>query len=170
MKKVKFGISFLLLIIVCVVIGNFLLLINYLLALTLHELAHLFVATKYGYSLKQFNINIFGVSIELNEKISDKDCFAINIAGPIFNLMLCVMCLALYWLIPATFNYLNLFCISNLVLAVFNLIPVYPLDGGKIFRSMFSSTKKYKKLDFVVRSGFAVLFLCLFVLSIFVQV
>lgn len=166
MKKFKFGFSFLLLVLICILMRNFLLLVNYLFALTLHELAHLFVATKCGYSLKQFKLNMFGVSVELDEKINDKDSFAINIAGPMFNLLLCVFCVALYWLIPISFKYLNLFCMSNLTLAVFNLLPVYPLDGGKIFKTLFSNNKKYKILDLCVRLILIGVSLILFLISL----
>ena len=151
MKKLKCGFGFILLIIICVATQKFLLLINYLLALVLHELAHIFVATKCGYNLKEFKINLFGISVELDEKIADKDAFAINIAGPIFNLFLAILCMALYWLIPVSFKYLNLFCISNLTLAVFNLLPVYPLDGGKIFKSLIQNNKIYNKLNKIIK-------------------
>lgn len=160
MKKIKFGASFLLTILICAITKNFLLLINYILALTLHELAHLFVAIKRGYTLKEFKLSAFGVSVELGEKINDKDSFAVNIAGPAINLFLCLICVAMYWLVPISFKILNNFCLANLTLAIFNLIPVYPLDGGKIFASMVADSKKYKILDKAVRM--VLLLLCIF--------
>ncbi len=151
MRKFKIGTSFFLLIIVCVLTKNFLLLMNYILALFLHELAHLFVATKRGYVLKQLRLDMFGLCIELEDKIDDKDSFAINIAGPLMNLGLVIVCMALYWLVPMSFRYLNIFCMSNLVLAIFNLLPIYPLDGGKIVSSIFKSEKTYRRMDLLLR-------------------
>ena len=116
------------------------LLINYILALTLHELAHIFVATKRGYTLKEFKISLFGVAVELNEKIDENDSFVVNISGPVFNLFLCLICVAFYWFIPKSFVVLNTFCISNLTLAIFNLMPIYPLDGFNIIESFSRRT------------------------------
>lgn len=167
MKKFKIGISFFVLVFVCVVLKNVVLLVNYILALALHELAHLFVAFKRGYSLKFIKLDIFGLAIELNEKIDNDDSFAINVAGPLFNLFLCLVCVALYWLVPASFKILNGFCFSNLVLAVFNLLPIYPLDGGKLLKTFFKEEKSYKRTDTILRSSIAGVFLILFILSLF---
>ncbi len=165
MKKVKIGASFLLLVIFCLISGKIVLFINYLFALSLHEMAHLWVAGSRGYSLKQVKLDMFGLAVDLNETIDDKDQFAINIAGPIFNLLICVLCLATYWLIPSSYIYLNTFCFCNLMLAIFNLLPVYPLDGGKIFRAMIKSDKVYKALDLVIRYSLACLSICAFIIS-----
>lgn len=166
MKKFKFGISFLLLVFICLMLNKLLLLINYILALILHELAHIYIATKKGYSLKEFKISLFGVNVTLNEQIDDSDSFAINMAGPVFNLILTVVCVAMYWLVPKSFVVLNLFCVSNLTLAIFNLIPIYPLDGGKIFASSLDN-KKYKKLEKIIRYALSGITLICFVISCF---
>lgn len=167
MKKFRVGVSLILLVAICLVFKNFLLLLNYFFALILHELAHLFVATARGYKLKQLRLDMFGLSLSLDEKIADKDAFAINIAGPLFNLVLCVICVACYWLVPESYYYLNLFCISNICLAIFNLLPIYPLDGGKIFRSIFKNEKSYLKVDRMLRVALCLIFIALFVLSFF---
>lgn len=169
MKKFKLNYSFALLIVVCVLTEGLILLINYLIALTLHELAHLFVAIKKGYSLKEFKFSMFGVSVELNEQIDDSDSFLINIAGPVINLVLCLICVMLYWCVPKGYNILNLFCISNLTLAVFNLLPIYPLDGGKIFSTLMSE-KKYLKLEKCVKIIISVFALVAFIISCFYSI
>ena len=165
MKKFKVGTSFFLLVLLCVLTKNIAVFLNYFLALFLHELAHLFVASRKGYSLKLIKLDIFGLSLDLNEKIDDSDTFAISVAGPMFNMFLCLCCLAMYWLWPMSFYYLNLFCLSNLILAVFNLLPIYPLDGGKIVRAMIKSEKTYKIIDRTIRCSFAIVLIILFVLS-----
>ena len=83
------------------------------------------------------------------------------------NLLICVFCMAFYWLIPQSYFYLNTFCFCNLILAIFNLLPVYPLDGGKIFRGIIRSDKTYKILDCSIRFSIASLFMCAFVISCF---
>jgi len=165
MKKIKIGISFFLMCFACILCGQFVLLINYILALSLHELAHLFVATKRGYSLKIIRLDMFGLAVELKENIDDRDAFAINVAGPVLNILLSIICMALYWLIPISFLYLNTFCIANIGLAIFNLLPIYPLDGGKIFRGLIHSDKVYRVLDGVIRYTFTIVFAVLFAIS-----
>jgi len=167
MKKFKIGPSFIFLILLCALTGKSVLIINYILALSLHEMAHLLVATKNGYSLKLIKLDMFGLSVELNETIDEKDNFKINVAGPAFNLLLCIVCMAFYWLIPVSYLYLNIFCFCNLTLAIFNLLPVYPLDGGKIFRGLIKSDKLYKILDCLIRYSLATLFICAFFVSCF---
>lgn len=167
MKKIKIGASIILLLCLCLICQKIVLLFNYMLALFLHEMAHLIVASKRGYNLKQFKLDMFGMSIELDEEISSKDCFAINIAGPMLNLGLSVLCMAMYWIFPLSYIYLNVFCFANLALALFNLLPLYPLDGGKIFKGMISNDKLYYRLDVAFRIVFSLVFFVLFIISIF---
>ena len=137
MKKIKVQISFILLIILMLINNKIGLLFNYFSALILHELAHLLVARRKGYKLKHLDVSIFGVAMKLSDCIEQEDDFAINIAGPMCNLCLCLLCLAMFWLFPKSFYVFNNFCLSNFALAIFNLLPIYPLDGGKIFASIF---------------------------------
>lgn len=165
MKKIKVCPSFFVLIILCLLTKNLLVLLNYFLALMFHELAHLYAAMKCGYRLKQFKISMFGFSVELGENINVNDAFVINIAGPMCNFFLCICCLAMYQLLPNSYDYLNVFCASNLVLSIFNLLPIYPLDGGKIFQCLLTNKKVYKAVDLIVRYSLSFLFLVLFIVS-----
>ncbi len=166
MKKIKIGTGFFLIVILCLLFNKLSLLINYLLALGFHEIAHLFVAYQRGYSLKLIRLDIFGLSVELKEKIDNNDMFAINITGPLINILLCLICFTLYYFIPKSFVVLNEFCVSNFVLAVFNLVPIYPLDGGKLIKGIVKDNKKYRKIDKCIRYGFVVLFLLLFLINL----
>ena len=167
MKKLKIGISFYLLVILCVLTKNLVLLFNYFVALILHELAHLWAAASKGYKLKQMCLSMCGLFIKLDEEIDDKDSFLINIAGPSLNLLLSVFCVALFWIFPSSYNYLSTFCISNLALAVFNLLPIYPLDGGKVVQGIFKNKKHFKVFNSIVKWLFVTLFVSLFIWSIF---
>ena len=130
-------------------------------------MAHIVIAINKGYKLKQVKLSMFGMSVELDEGIDAQDNFAVNIAGPMCNLLIAVCCVALYWLIPMSYWILKDFCIANLVLAVFNLLPIYPLDGGKIFRGLIKSDKAYKILDIIVRCFLVLLCLTGFIFSCF---
>lgn len=166
MKQFKIGISFFVLFAVCVISKNVLLLFNYLIALTLHEMAHVFVAGIKGYKLKEMKLSMCGLNVKLDKEIDETDSFLINLAGPSCNLLLSIMCIAIFWLLPNSFKILHMFCFANLLLAVFNLIPVYPLDGGKIFKNFFKNDKKYKNFNFFVKIFVSLLFFTLFVFSL----
>ncbi len=167
MKKIKIGFSFFVLIAICSLTKQFFLLINYLLALFLHEFAHLMVAIYKGYHLRCFRLDIFGMQVELETDIKNKDVFAVNIAGPLMNLFICLLCLLAYWINPNSFLLLGCFSVCNMVLSLFNLLPIYPLDGGKIFYGLIDNYRIYKRVDRIIRVLFALLFILLFVVSCF---
>ena len=83
------------------------------------------------------------------------------------NLLLCLICTSIFWLFPKTYMYLSTFCVANFTLAVFNLLPVYPLDGGKIFSSLITSNKVYSILDKLLRIVLSSIFVIMFIYSCF---
>ena len=109
--------------------------VSIFLAVLIHELSHSLVAKKFGAKVREIVLFIFGgvASIEEMPKEPKKE-FAIAIAGPLASLIL-----SLFLFTP--FRFLRLFGYFNLILAVFNLIPAFPMDGGRVLRSLL--TKKY---------------------------
>ena len=74
------------------------------------------------------------------------DIIKVAAAGPISNLILCFMGILMFHMFAENAShsfilFLQIFIFINTALAVFNLIPVYPLDGGQIFGTMLS--RKY---------------------------
>ncbi len=74
------------------------------------------------------------------------DIIKVAAAGPISNLILCFMGILMFHMFAENAShsfilFLQIFISINTALAVFNLIPVYPLDGGQIFGTMLS--RKY---------------------------
>lgn len=123
-KKIRFNWLFLLLIIGILLFDNFKNFIIYFLVVGLHELAHFIVAKKLGYKLNKFYIMPYGVCLNYeNIVFQGNDEFLIALAGPLFNYLLCVICLAIWWLFPITYYYLDYFCFCNLLLATFNILP-----------------------------------------------
>lgn len=107
-----------------------------------HEMSHSLVARQYGLPIRGITLFIFGGVAEMEEEPKDaKTEFLMAIAGPIASLLLTLvfgLCATISINFGATaavsgiFSYLSLI---NGVLAVFNLVPAFPLDGGRVLRA-----------------------------------
>jgi Zn-dependent protease/CBS domain-containing protein len=111
-------------------------------SIVLHELSHSLVANWYRLPMRGITLFIFGGVAEMGgEPESPKVEFLMAIAGPIASIVIGGICA--FWAnaasgrwpveIVAVLSYLGWI---NLVLAAFNLIPAFPLDGGRILRSI----------------------------------
>jgi Zn-dependent protease len=109
-------------------------------AVLLHELAHSLVAQARGLSVKSITLYIFGGISNLEQEPRSPGLeFQVAIVGPLTSLILAAICWAIALalrgvpLVGAVFGYL---AIANGLLAIFNLIPGFPLDGGRVLRSI----------------------------------
>jgi Zn-dependent protease/CBS domain-containing protein len=133
----------------------------------LHELSHSFVAQEEGLPVSSIMLFIFGgVSNLSREPSSAGDEFRMAAAGPAMSVLIGLVSLLLYRVLPnpewlrATFGYLGL---TNLLLAAFNLLPAYPLDGGRILHSIIWGISRNSVLATrwasTIGEGFAWLFI-----------
>ena len=147
------------------------LVIPYLVSITLHELAHAIVAKKLGYSLDKIWILPYGAGISFKEfSFSSEDEIKIAIAGPLMNFFLIILTISLWWLFPSTYIFTYSFAISNFSIAAFNLLPAFPLDGGRILNSILKTKLKVKtatKISTALNLMFSICFLILFIISFF---
>jgi Zn-dependent protease/predicted transcriptional regulator len=111
-------------------------------SILLHELAHALVARGYGIPMKGITLFIFGGVAEMeSEPRSGSVEFPIAAAGPFASAAMALACfgleragLSLGW--PAAVNgVLEYLGLINLVLVAFNLVPAFPLDGGRMLRA-----------------------------------
>lgn len=109
-----------------------------------HEFAHSLVALQRGLPVENITLFVFGgVSNIRAEAEQPRDEFAVTVVGPLSSLGLA----ALFWglfqtgLGPAPVRGLIFYlAVINLLLAVFNVLPGFPLDGGRILRSLLWKT------------------------------
>jgi len=139
-----------------------------------HEFAHAFVAKRLGYNIKNIKLIPFGISLNMNaDNLMPKDEIKIALAGPIVNLFLSLVTISIWWLFPESYNYSYIFCYANFVTAIFNLIPAFPLDGGRVLLSLLKqkySLKNSIKFCKIINVVISVLLLFLFVWSCFVSI
>ncbi len=103
-------------------------------ALIAHEFAHIFIAQSLGYRVSGIELQPFGCVAEMEEIRSLKDAGMIALAGPILSIVSACICYAV--LSFGDFLYVRDFGNINLSIALINLFPAYPLDGGRILKSL----------------------------------
>lgn len=114
-----------------------------LLSIVFHELTHSLVARRLGVEVRGITLFIFGGVAEMEAEPPRPGVeFPMAVAGPIASLLLAGVFqlferLAGAWALPvsvgAVAHYLS---VLNLVLAAFNLVPAFPLDGGRMLRAV----------------------------------
>lgn len=107
----------------------------------LHELSHFLVAKKLGYMAKKIRLNFFGASLEGLDDFSLADEIKIVFAGPLFNLFVIILCYLSFWFYPESYNFLNEILLANIALLLFNFLPIYPLDAGRIILAFLTKSK-----------------------------
>ncbi|RJR47625.1 MAG: CBS domain-containing protein [Deltaproteobacteria bacterium] len=113
------------------------------LSVIFHEFSHSVVARRLGLPMKGITLFIFGGVAQMgDEPASAKVEFFMAIAGPISSLVLGGIFYLLYvqgaaagWSLPVN-GVIRYLAYINVVLAVFNLLPAFPLDGGRVLRSI----------------------------------
>lgn len=120
--------------------------ILFFISVILHELGHSFIALRYKIKVKEITLFLFGGISNIAQEPSKASAeFWIAIAGPIVSFLLALifelLSIAFKHIVQveALFEYLALI---NFVLAIFNLIPGFPLDGGRILRSIIWGASK----------------------------
>ncbi len=126
--------------------------IVYFITIVLHEMAHAQVAQKLGYSLNVMKLMPHGASLTGSfEGVRVADEILIALAGPLLNLLLAVFFVALWWLVPDLYTLTELFVLSNVSTALFNLLPVFPLDGGRALLAILSKWFKRSSVYTLMR-------------------
>ena len=169
--KIKFHPLFAIYVFLCVYFGWFNQIFFYVITVTLHEFGHFLFLRHYGYDCDSLIFSLNGAGLQSNNNFKAKEEICIAIAGPLVNLILIVLVIAFWWIFPLSYLYTYDFLICNIVVMLFNLTPVYPLDGGRILcaflRSRGVSNKKIFRFNLIINISFVILFFVLFILSLF---
>lgn len=170
MKKIKVHPLFLALMLVLMVSGKWLVLCSALFAVILHEYFHFLTAKIKGYRLIQLTFMPYGAVLSSEEHIMPDDEIFIAAAGPISNLVVAIMIIALWWIFPAVYVYTLDFFRANLAVGVFNVLPAYPLDGARIVLCLSRNRNKAMKVLKIVGIAVSVLFMAGFIISAFFKI
>lgn len=144
---IKFNKFFILYIILLLIIGFKGQLFLTFFIVILHEATHYFTARHYGYS--GFDVEVLPIGAMLKLKNLDdadpKEDFIISISAPILNISIgCVLSILVFFFKNLSGTCLNNIIIINFTIGFFNLIPAFPLDGGRVFRDILAFKLVYK--------------------------
>ena len=121
-----------------------------------HELAHLLTAKAYGFKIVGLELFPFGGAAYCDDLFEGRKLeeSVMALAGPAFNLVLLFGAQVLRWNGMWTGELANDFVRYNFWLATFNLIPVLPLDGGRVLRALCVEGFGFvRTTKFLARSG-----------------
>ena len=135
-----------------------------------HELAHSLIAVNSGIPVKSITLFVFGgVSEIAKEAASPGIELVMSAAGPLTSVMIAGFFAGLWWLTREVSEPLAAVGIwlgrINLILAIFNLMPAFPLDGGRVLRSLiWGATKDYRRATHIASlTGQGIAYLMIFV-------
>ena len=138
----------------------------------IHELAHSLVARRSGIKINSITLLIFGGIASMEEGIPDpKTELPMALVGPLASLLVGLLCSGLVYAAPALsgnppvtgviiflFGYLG---VLNIILFLFNLLPAFPMDGGRVLRAWLAQRMplpRATKIAADIGKVFAVLF------------
>jgi Zn-dependent protease/predicted transcriptional regulator len=141
-------------------------------SIIIHEFCHSLMARRYGMAMKGITLFIFGGVAQMeDEPPSPKAEFMVAVVGPLASIAIGVIFYGIYlfaeevqWTEPVK-GVVRYLAVINGILAGFNLMPAFPLDGGRMLRSILWGLKKNLKwatrVSSWIGSGFGI-FLILF--------
>jgi Zn-dependent protease/CBS domain-containing protein len=111
----------------------------------LHELGHSLLALHYGIEVKSITLYLIGGVSAIEIPKDPKLEFRTALIGPLVSLGLGAVFFALSFAVTATVPHLFMlnFAYINLVLGGFNILPAFPMDGGRVFRAWLASREPY---------------------------
>ncbi|MCK4732089.1 MAG: CBS domain-containing protein [Methanophagales archaeon] len=140
--------------------------------LLFHELSHSFVARRYGTKIRSITLFVLGGVAQMEEIPKDPRMEAkVSAAGPAFSMSIGIITYAIYYIFgpvnlaasgatlkDAILIVVGIIAFYNIILGLFNLIPAFPMDGGRILRAWFATRMPYidaTKKAVVVGKSFA---------------
>ncbi|HII01188.1 TPA: CBS domain-containing protein [Methanosarcinaceae archaeon] len=124
-------------------------------SILLHELAHSYLAMRYGVNIDSITLFLFGgvSSMEEMPRVPSQEA-KMAFAGPLTSLVIGFVCLFVYGTfispnsaLAANPVFLTIWILGamNVVLGVFNLLPAFPMDGGRVLRALYARKMSYVK-------------------------
>ncbi|PZE19998.1 Zn-dependent protease [Paenibacillus xerothermodurans] len=110
-----------------------------------HEIGHVMAAKNYGWRVKEVQLLPFGGVAVVDElgSVPVKQEIIVALAGPLQNVWMILAAYVLKWAGVISHDWATYFIEANMLIALFNLLPILPLDGGKILQSCLTLWQPY---------------------------
>jgi Zn-dependent protease len=112
-------------------------------SIVLHELAHSVMARRFGLAIKGITLFIFGGVAEMTEEPKSPGAeFLVSVAGPMASIVIAASCFGVGQMLRASgasavvYGVIAFLAWMNMALVLFNLVPAFPLDGGRMLRAL----------------------------------
>jgi len=117
----------------------------------IHEMAHAYVADRRGWRVFGIKVDLFTGSAAVDTNIPEKDAIPVVAAGPLSNLLLAILCIPFYSFLvninPIIDGFMNDLFVINILMFIFNILPIYPMDGGRLLKDfLFIKMKGNRRL------------------------
>lgn len=135
-------------------------------SVTFHELGHAWAAMRYDIEVESITLWILGGLANLSEMPREWNReLWIAVAGPAASILLGGLCFAALSVVPGSavlaVFLVGFLAVMNLLLAGFNMLPAFPMDGGRVLRALLARNRSYvsaTRTAATVGTGFALLF------------
>jgi stage IV sporulation protein FB len=130
-----------------VLTGHFIEIITLFVLVVIHELGHLTAAWSFGWRITALELLPFGGVARTDEwgTVPAREEMVVALAGPFHNVMMVLVGFLFYLCGWWTEEWTAYFVKGNAMLAGFNLLPIYPLDGGRVLQALFSYILPYRR-------------------------
>ncbi|KRF18559.1 M50 family metallopeptidase [Paenibacillus sp. Soil787] len=110
-----------------------------------HELGHLAAASGFGWRVREVQLLPFGGVLIVDElgTAPTREELIVSLAGPLQHVWMILVALLMKWADVGASSWWDYFIEANLMIGLFNLIPVMPLDGGKVMQSLLGYLLSY---------------------------
>lgn len=139
------------------------------LILLIHELGHFLLMKLNSIKVESITIYPYGGMIKSDMMINTNSfkVLLISLGGVFIQLVLWLIIFSLFKIDVINVYYYDIFCKYNLYIIIFNLIPIYPLDGFKIFNSFFEMFLSFKISLFI---SFIINIVCLILFMVYLYI
>ncbi|MEX2103938.1 MAG: M50 family metallopeptidase, partial [Bacilli bacterium] len=129
-----------------VAVGQFIEIISLFAIVMIHEIGHFAAAKYFGWRVTEIQILPFGgvAKVEENGNVPVKEEIIVALAGPLQNGLMIVIAFLFFRVGIWSAEWSTFFIHANVTLALFNLLPIYPLDGGKVVQCLMSLWMNYR--------------------------
>ncbi len=154
--------------------GKIFVFLTYTCVAVIHEIGHASAAAGLGYRLNRVVLMPYGAVISGDIKgLNFKDEIYVALAGPLINLECAVIFAATWWVFPESYAYTDTAMLACVSIALVNLLPCRPLDGGRVLHALLNLYASRKVADVTLKIT-GIVFSCvlagLFVFSCFYTV